>query len=207
MSSSEQTIIYSSAVLYSLLMRVLYWPHFQDRYRAIAAEIPDGVSVVDVCAGDCYLYKEYLHRKSVDYLALDISPQFVRSARKRGITSREFNLWHDEVPAADIILMHASLYQFLPNAEAIMRKLLAGARRKVIIAEPIRNLSDLRIPLVRTLVRRLTRPRTVGSTYVGGRFDQASLTSFFHSFEAFERVFAIPGGREMVGIFRGEHAS
>ncbi len=91
-------------------MRLLYGRHFGERYAAIAEYIPIGTSVVDVCAGDCYLYRKHLHRKSIRYLGLDASVRLVRWARRRGIEAREFNLWIDDVPGGDIVLMQASLY-------------------------------------------------------------------------------------------------
>ncbi len=197
-------MIYSNRAVYHLVMRLLYGRHFGARYAAIAAEIPSGAEVIDVCAGDGYLYLKFLRQKSVRYLGLDISPRLVDWARKRGVSARQFNLWHDTLPPGDVVVMQASLYQFLPQAEPIIRKLLSAARCKVIISEPIRNVSSSLLPLVSGLSRRLSAPDASGGTYTGQRFDRQSLADFFHSFETFERSFMIPGEREMVGIFRGE---
>jgi len=184
-------------------MRALYGRHFDARYEVVAAEIPSGASVVDVCAGDAYLYLKCLRHKSVRYLALDISPPMVAWANQHGIPARQFNLWQDTPPPGDIVVMQASLYQFLPHADAIVRKLLAAARQKVIIAEPIRNLSASSHPWLSFVSRRLSAPDSSGGRYTGQRFDRQSLTALFHAFDAFERDLIVPGGREMIGIFRG----
>jgi len=196
-------MIYSSRTVYHLVMRVLYGRHFGARYAAIAAEIPSGAEVIDVCAGDGYLYLKFLRQKSVRYLGLDISPRLVDWARKHGVSARQFNLWQDTLPPGDVVVMQASLYQFLPHAEPIIGKLLSAARHTVIISEPIRNLSSSLLPLVPGLSRHLSAPDSTGGTYTGQRFDRQSLAEFFNSFEAFQRSFMIPGGRDMVGIFHG----
>lgn len=197
------SFIYSSQSLYQLLMRALYGRHFRARYEALAAEIPEGAQVVDLCAGDCYLYRAFLRRKQVNYLGLELSPQFVRSAQRQGVPVREFNVWRDEIPAAEIVLMQASLYQFLPRAESVVQRMLKAARGKVLIAEPIRNLSSETNWLGKAS-RALTKPHAQEAAYSGQRFDEHSLQALFNSFAEFERAFLIPGGREMIGVFRGE---
>ena len=202
--SDFSSLLYSNRLAYHLVMRVLYGRHFDARYEAVAAEIPPGASVVDVCAGDGYLYLKCLRQKSVRYLALDISPSLVAWANRHGIPAQQFNVWQDTPPPGDIVVMQASLYQFLPHADAIVRNLLAAARQKVIIAEPIRNLSASSHPLLSLVSRRLTAPDSSGEHYTGQRFDRQSLGALFRAFDAFEREFIAPGGREMIGIFRGQ---
>jgi trans-aconitate methyltransferase len=201
-STDKQSLLYSHRLLYHGVMRLLYGRHFEARYTALAAEIPAGSAVVDVCAGDCYLYLKYLRHKPVQYQGLDISPQLVRWAQKRGVSVREFNVWQDEVPGGDVVIMQASMYQFIPHQKTIVQKLLAAAREKVIIAEPIRNLSSSHNPLLAIFSQRATTPATEAASYSGQRFNRQSLTEFFNSFETFERSFTIPGEREMVGVFR-----
>jgi SAM-dependent methyltransferase len=185
-------------------MRALYGKHFRARYLAIADEIPEGSRVVDVCAGDCYLYLRFLRQKSVEYLGLDLSPRLVEWARRRGVNARVFNLWEDDVPTAEIVVMQASLYQFAPHAEAVLRKLLAAAQKTVIVSDPVRNLSSSDNPLIAGVSRWLTVPTAGGSSCSGQRFDAESLSELFRSFTQFERSFFIPGRREIVGIFRGQ---
>ncbi len=201
--AQSASLIYSNEWLYRALMRVLYGRHFEARYRALADEIPDQSTVVDLCAGDCYLYRRYLRAKSVKYLGLDLSPAFVKAAQKHGVPAREFDLWREEIPRGDLVLMQASLYQFLPEAEKIIAKMLAAARHQVIIAEPVRNLSSSRLAWLAQLSRLLTNPAKNESSYSGARFNENSLLEVFKSFPAFQRAFFIPGGRELVGIFRG----
>jgi hypothetical protein len=200
----KTSLIYAHPWLYQGIMRTLYGAHFSDRYRALAAEVPPRCSVVEVCAGDCYLYENYLRHKQVIYQALDISEPFVEHARARGIDARVFDLWRDEPPKADLVLMQASLCQFLAQAAQVVERLRCVARRKLIIAESVRNLSTSRWWPLAALSRYLTQvPGQAGHANGASRFDVDSLTRLFESISGFERSFLIPGGREMVGIFTG----
>ena len=201
------SLIYNHRTAYHLLMRLLYGRYFSARYEAIAAEVSAGSEVVDVCAGDGYLYLKYLRAKPVQYQALDISPRLVQWMQRHSIPARQFDVWQDAVPAADIVIMQASLYQFLPNAAPVIEKLLRAARQCVIITEPVRNIASSDKPVLRLIGKHLTRPEEGGGVYQAHRFDQTSLMALFLQFPAFERSCELPGGREMMGIFRGQHAA
>ena len=99
--------------------------------------------------------------------------------------------------------MQGSLYQFIPHEEDTVRKLLSAAYQKVIIAEPSRDMSASNLSFLAALSRRLTAPDAAKNSYSGRRFDRASLTEFFTGYDMFERSVTVPGGREMIGIFRG----
>lgn len=191
--------------MYQTAMRLLYGRHFRERYAALDAEIPDGAEVVDVCAGDCYLYLNYLRRKSVRYLGLDLSPRLVGWAIRHQVNARVFDVWEDDIPTADVVVMQASLYQFVPETRRVIERLLAASRDRVIISEPVQNLSSSRYRLLSAMSRYLTSPVASGHVYAGRRFDRASLTRLFRSFEAFERTYILPGGKEMIGVFAGQH--
>jgi SAM-dependent methyltransferase len=200
-------LIYQHRTAYHLLMRLLYGRHFSARYEAIAAEVPAGSSVVDVCAGDGYLYLYYLRAKSVRYQALDISPQLVQWMQRHGVQAQRFDVWQDMLPAADSVIMQASLYQFLPDAAPVVEKMLRAARQRVIITEPIRNIASSDNPVLRFVGKRLTRPEKGGGEYQAHRFDQNSLMALARQFPAFERSCELPGGREMMIVLRGQSIS
>jgi len=193
-------LIYRSPRVYGLLMRGLYGRHYGDRYVAVAAEVPRGASVLDVCAGDCRLFTRHLRQAGVSYRALDVSPTFVAHARARGIDATLFDLARDELPVADVVVMQGSLYQFIAEAPKVLQRLRRAARLEVVVAEPVRNLSDT--PVLGAIARQLTRVRP-GEQRGPARFDAASLRRLFEGAEGFERAYPIPGGRELVGIFRG----
>lgn len=127
--------LYSFPSLYTFAMKVLFGRNYSIRYSLIAKIIEPERSVVDVCCGDCALYK-YLKSKHVDYLGLDISSAFVNRAFKNGIAVRLFDLRIDSIPDADYVILQGSLYQF-KNPQLIVKKLYGAARKKLIISETI----------------------------------------------------------------------
>ncbi|GMV99959.1 MAG: hypothetical protein AMXMBFR84_10980 [Candidatus Hydrogenedentota bacterium] len=205
--SNSSSWIYSSPWVYGLVMRLLYGSHYGSRYESLAGMIPAGVSLVDVCAGDCRLYTHYLKSKGVSYTALDISPGFVNSARKSDIDARQFDANVDPIPAADFIVMQASLYQFLPDAAPIVRRMLESARQRVLIAEPVRNLSDSNVPVLSGLSRWLTKPQSGRAGQHGDRFTDESFRSFVCGFSELDQIVPIPGGRELIAVFRRDHGA
>lgn len=194
--------IYSSRMVYRLLMRFLYrGGGYGDRYRMIAERVSSGARVLEVCCGDCYLFEHYLRAKSVMYTGLDISEPFVRAAKQNGIDARVFNVWLDELPRSQVVIMQASLYQFIMDARRIMNRLLDAAEERLIVAEPIKTLSTSHNRLVSGLSRFLTQPAGAPAGYNGDRFDKAELLKLFEESPCLEETVLLPGGAEMIGVF------
>ena len=197
------SLIYSHPTIYQLLMRLIYGGGgFAARYQALADLIPDGADVFEACAGDAYLYQRHLKARGIRYRAGEYNEGFIAHAQARGIAMERCDLRNDPVPAADIVILHASLYQFMPDHAAIVGRLLAAARRTLIVSEPVRNLSSSPNPLIRWLAQRSADP---GSGHKQQRFDEASLDAFFteHYAGAIEQRALIPGGREKIYCLRG----
>jgi hypothetical protein len=196
------SLIYSHPAVYQLLMRVIYGGGFAARYQALSDLIPDGADVFEACAGDAYLYQHHLKARGIQYRAGEYNEGFIAHARARGIPMERFDLRSDPVPVADIVVLHASLYQFMPEHAAIVGRLLGAARRTLIVSEPVRNLSSSPNPLIRWLAQRSADP---GSGHKQQRFDEASLDAFFaeHYAGAIEQSALIPGGREKIYCLRG----
>jgi SAM-dependent methyltransferase len=192
-------LVYRNPLLYELVMRGLYGAHYSDRYRAIAELVQAGSSVLDLCCGPGTLYERHLRGKGVEYTGLDINPRF--AARVSGLGCRGV-VWdlrrEDPLPKADVVVMQASLYHFLPDPAPVVERVRRAAARRVIISEPIRNLTTARMPVVRAFTSRLT---TVGGAG-GHRFTEHSLDRFVSSLrEPPSQTFLIPGGREKVYVF------
>ena len=191
--------VYWHPFFYRIAMKLLYGKYFEARYRLIAELIPENASVVELCAGDAYLYSNYLRAKGVHYTGLDINKAFVRAAKAKGISFLEHDLASDKIPPADYVILQASLYQFIPNEDRIIQKLLDATRKVLIISEPIRNLSDSDNTLVRLLAKYSANP---GKGHAVDRFNEVSLLSCFKRFREFSEMKVPEGGREMIGIFR-----
>jgi SAM-dependent methyltransferase len=194
------SLIYRNATGYELLMRVLYGRYYGARLAAVAAEIPSGVSVVELCCGPGTLYRRHLqHRPKGSYLGLDVNQGFVDRLVRRGINARRIDLTDDQpLPEGDVLLIQASLYHFLPDAEALVDRMLIAARKLVIVAEPVRNLASSGIPLVSLLGRRAADPGVGGHA---DRFTESTFDALMARYaDRVQRAFLIPGGREKVYV-------
>jgi hypothetical protein len=187
-------------------MRLLYGRHLSARLAAASAEIPAGCHVIDVCSGDGRLYREYLRHKPVRYQALDLSPQMVGWMSEHGIDARTFDVRSEALPSADVIVMLSSLYQFQPDAASVVERMVEAARVRVIITEPVRNVSESRNPILRFVARRLTETRSDASGQEIHRFDRVTFPQLCQRFPTLERLEVLPGGREMIALLGGRAA-
>ena len=194
------SLVYRSARGYELVMRILYGRHYGARLRAVADQVPPGRSVLELCPGPGALYERHLHDRVSVYTGADVNPGFVARLRRLGAEAIELDLTGPEpLPVADVVIMQASLYHFLPGAEIVLERMLAAARERVIIAEPIRNLSSSRVPSLAALGRRGTDPG--GAAGHEQRFDEAALDRLMAPYAAATvTAFTIPGGREKVFV-------
>lgn len=190
--------IYWHPSIYNLLMKFLYGKYFEARYRAIAELIPDNASVTEVCAGDGYLFRKYLSKKNIKYIGLDINSAFVKYAQQNNIPFIKHDLFTDEVPSSDYVIIQGSLCQFIPKHEFVVKKLLAAAKNVLLIAEPIRNLSSSDNQLISFIAKYSANP---GGNHAVHRFNKDTLIDFFQQFKEFKKANEIDGGREMIGIF------
>jgi SAM-dependent methyltransferase len=201
--SDATTLVYRSARGYELLMRVLYGRHYAARMRAVADQVPDGASVLECCCGPGTLYLRHLRGRTSAYVGIDVNRRFVARLRRRGVDARRLDLAaeHVELPRADVVILQASLYHFLPDAGRMLERMLAAAVERVIVSEPVRNLASSRVAVIARLGARATDPGVGGHDQ---RFTEESLAALMARYR--ERVltaFPIPGGREMVYVLAG----
>jgi SAM-dependent methyltransferase len=181
-------------------MRVLYGRHHADRLRAVADQVPLHCSVLELCCGPATLYRRHLRGVAESYIGLDVNERFVRRLQAEGIDARRLELAADggPLPAADVVIMQASLYHFLPDAAAIIDQMLAAARRRVIVSEPVRNLAASDVPLIRSLGSRAADPGVGGHAH---RFTEETFDRLMERYA--DRVLAarlIPGGRDKLYV-------
>lgn len=199
------SLVYRSPLAYELVMLLLYGRHYWARYRVIAGLIAPGASALELCCGPGVLFGRYLKRKRVDYLGLDLNARFVHRIGRMGGRAQVWDLSSEQpLPAADYVVMQASLYHFLPDAGPVIERMRRAAHRAVIVAEPIRNLSTSRVPLLSALARRAT---DAGQGARPLRFTEESLDGLLGGSEAgLRESFCIPGGREKVYVLEPSHA-
>jgi glycosyltransferase involved in cell wall biosynthesis len=189
--------IYWSSALYDLTMRLLYGSEYHRTYEDVAALIPDGSSVVDVCAGTCRLYLDHLKARGCRYIGLDYNGHFVVGAQRREVDARLFDVLRDPVPEADYVVMSSSFYHFHESAPEVLARLRAAARRAVILSEPVRNLSASRLRPLGALANLLTHP---GQGDFRFRYDLASWRELAEA-EGSARLLHSPGARNAIAVF------
>ena len=185
-------------------MRVLYGRYYAARDAAVAEHIPDGASVLELCCGPARLYLRELRGRIGAYVAIDASATFVDRLRRLGVDARRADVATAELPPADVVVMQASLYQFLPDAEAMLRRMRAAAARSVVVAEPVRNLASSRLGVVARLGAHASATATGAQPQ---RFDAESLRALMARFgDAVVFAQPAPGGREHVYVLSGTGA-
>jgi hypothetical protein len=124
-----QSWVYRNGLVYELVMLGLYGRHYGARYRAVAGLIPAGSSVVDVCYGPGVLFDRDPRGNSMDYTGIDVNPGFIARVNRRDGRGLLDDLGEGRpLPEADVMLMQANLYQFLPDPAPLVRRMLgAGA--------------------------------------------------------------------------------
>jgi SAM-dependent methyltransferase len=197
------SLIYRDPHGYELVMRVLYGRHYKARMRAIVAEVPEGSSVLELCCGPGTLYTRHLRGHAGHYIGLDVNGKFIEGLRRAGVDARRIDLASDgrKLPDTDVVIMQASLYHFLPQAHEIVERMIGAARDRVIISEPIRNLSSSELPVIGTLGRRAADPGVGGHAQ---RFTEMTLDQLMQLHRS--RVLKsslIPGGREKLYVLDG----
>lgn len=195
--------VYWHPIIYQLFLRITFGRHFKERYQQVTNFIPTGSQVVDICCGDCTIYRFFLKKKRVHYLGLDINPLFVRYLKKKRIPIRLFNVCRDEIPSAEYVIMLGSLYQFIPHHKEIMDKMLKAATKKVIITERIQGaFSSSTNPLISYIARRLANPGTGHTIY---RFNEENLIRFLRSYRTrLERYYKICKNTQIVAVLRAK---
>ena len=188
-------IIYRSAWIYKLAMRLLYRTTYKQKYELVAQAIPEGASVVDLCCGDCTIYP-LLAAKNCKYIGLDINSKFVEWNRKKGIDVRLWDGTDMDIPEADVVCIQSAFYHFIPNERQLLERMLNRARRRVIIAEPVNNWTQIEIPLLHKIAIKLTK---VHGRAFERRFTEDDFTKLFSDFPKGQVKFdRLP--REMIAV-------
>ncbi|HOX27551.1 MAG TPA: glycosyltransferase [bacterium] len=191
------SLTYKSPFFYHTLMKMLYRNRYDERFEAISAEIPEGAAVLDVCCGDCRLFRKFLKKKNVAYIGLDINAGLIAPAVREGVDARLCDIELEKtLPPADYAVIQSSLYQFIPKHREMIAKLAAAASKAVIITEGLTNPGNSGNPLVRRIGHILNNPGTGVKTE---RFTLESLEAALGSFRIMKKK-KICMGREALFI-------
>jgi hypothetical protein len=134
------SLIYKNLFLYRLTMNLLYTGSYKRRLRQVFPFI-EGDSLLELCFADTYI-AEWAAKKGIRWTGFDISEKFVTCAKKKGFDAQIADLRKlQELPKASVCLMCGSLYHFNLEPGKMIKKMLEAAP-KVVICEPIKNLSS-----------------------------------------------------------------
>jgi len=187
-----KSIIYWHPVFYYALMQIIYKGKLKEHYTLLAKEI-DNLKVLDLCCADGRLADFLINKKN--YLGIDINHIFVKSAKKKGIEVKKGDILDIEWPETDCIILMGSLYQFYPNHDSLVKKMLNHASKKVILSEVHTHLADSKNRFISFLARNLTG---INNKANENRFNRADLLSIFKKHNA-SRI--IDTGKDIIGIF------
>jgi len=186
----EIGLAYWHPVTYRFIEKILYGRSYRKHYEALSREIGN-LSLLELCCGDCQIVDYF---KGNAYQGLDINPRFVNYARKKGIKVSLQDVMISEIPEAECILIHNSLYQFYPQHEKLIQKALESAQKKLVISEPVINLASSKNRIVSFIAKRVTR---VGEASSSKRFNRKEMEEIFKKFHADKIEFL---GRNLMGV-------
>lgn len=134
--------IYWSPLLYNTALKILYGKIFEERFQCVVTRIPSSTqSVLDICCGTGLIYERYLKDRNINYIGLDLNKIFLKRVKKIGGNTICMKL-PGKLPKADIVIMMGSLYHFRGQENIIVDRMIEASRKKVIILEPVKNLSS-----------------------------------------------------------------
>lgn len=180
--------------LYKTGMHLLHRGRFNRRFEIVARWIPPGAEVLDVCCGVAGL-EPFVQQKQGRYRGLEWNRMFVDDLGRRGIDARAFDLRRDPLPESDVVVMMGSLYQFAPDADVILRKLYAAAKRRLIVMEAVEHMSDSPNPLIKKIAFFFTNTRSGACDF---RFTRES---FRRVAEPLEPEILEAHGRDMLAVW------
>ena len=183
-------LAYWHPVTYRFIEKLLYGRNYRRHYEALSREI-GSLGLLELCCGDCQIVDYF---QGTVYQGLDINPRFVNYARKKGINVSLQDVMVAEIPEAECILIHNSLYQFYPHHAKLIQRALVSARKKVIISEPVINLVSSKNRIVSFIAQRVTR---VGEASSFKRFNREEMEEIFKRFHADKIEFL---GRNLMGV-------
>jgi hypothetical protein len=163
------SLVYSHIHLYRFAMNVLYLGGYRRRFRDVIALIGDARSVCDLCFGDTIVAR-WCRDHDRQWTGVDINPHFCARARSEGFHVIEGDLFSLDVPLAEVYVMAGSLYHFHDRLPRFFDLVFRHTDR-LILSEPVRNLSSLPGPLG-SLARRGANP---GNRPAPFRYDERSL--------------------------------
>jgi hypothetical protein len=165
-----RSLVYADIRVYRLVMSLLYGGGYRRRFQRIIDLIgPEVCSVCDLCFGDTVI-AEWCRSRRIRWVGVDLNHRFCERARNHGFDAREGDLFAMELPSASVFVMAGSLYHFHTRLTELF-DLILGRTSRLILSEPVRNVSSRR-GLLGWWARRAAN---AGSGRAAFRYEEATL--------------------------------
>jgi hypothetical protein len=137
------SLIYRNIWIYRLVMNMLYFGRYRQRFADIADELgAKDHTVVELCFGDIYIAK-HCKENGRHWVGYDINDVFVNYALEQGYKAVGTDILSlESLPKADVLIFAGSLYHFYENMHKIWQ-LMTSCSTKIILSEPIKNITSI----------------------------------------------------------------
>jgi hypothetical protein len=171
----ETSLVYKNIYFYRFLMNLIYAGSYKKRFAKII-EVIDRIapkSILELCFGDIVI-ADYCKKREIFWEGIDINENFVKYAKQKG-----YNVHCQDVSGTnsfvktDLCLISGSLYHFNPQQRIILFSKILSSATKVLISEPVINLSE-RKGFIGFIAR---RSANAGKGRESFRFNELSLKS------------------------------
>ncbi len=134
--------MYGSSSLYDRVLSILHGEGYEDRFRRIAAALPEQAWVLDVGCGTCHL-AEFLP-PAMRYTGIDLNRRFVADARARGLDARCADVLDvDGYPGEPgAVVVSDMLHHIVPRQERFLTDLGRGLRDDLVVCETLTSGSN-----------------------------------------------------------------
>ena len=140
--SSKISLVYNNIHIYRIIMNLLYGLKYKKRFDNIIKLLNENDKrILELCFGDIYI-AEYAKKSDKEWKGYDINEKFIEYASKKGFNAINKNIFEiDKLDNNDVVIIVGSLYHFNERIDILLEKML-NSTKKVIISEPIKNLSN-----------------------------------------------------------------
>ena len=123
-------------------MNLLYRGKYKNRFDDIISMLDDNdAKVLELCFGDIYI-ADHCIATGRQWVGLDINDSFVSNAVRMGYDAMRADIVTcDSFPQSDVCIIAGSLYHFNDTIYELFAKMLDSAKYKILISEPVSNLS------------------------------------------------------------------
>lgn len=183
----SKSLIYKNIYVYRFLMSLLYFGRYRRRFEKITQLLDLGdKEVVEFCFGDVYV-ASYCKVNGKVWTGYDLNDNFVKYACSLSYNAHQKDITDFEsFPKCDVSIIIGSLYHFGDNASNMIKKMISSSK-KVIISEPIINLSS-REDVVGLIARKSTN---TGKGHQEFRFNESSFLKMLNDLNVNYKVISI----------------